>query len=70
MNNQGDKGVNVMQLIMELEGKVRALTDERDMAIRKYCGAITYNNPGFWWGYGIGTVSMFIAGSVVQWLMK
>ena len=70
MNNQGDKGVNVMQLIMELEGKVRALTDERDTAVHKYWLALTYKGGGFWWGYGVALVSVLVVDLVIRWITK
>jgi hypothetical protein len=72
MNNQGNKAANAMQLIMELEGRVRGLIEERDQAIHKYWGALlgtTGRSVVFWWGYGIGLVSVFVVGLVVKWVM-
>jgi hypothetical protein len=76
MNNQGNKAENVMQLIMDLEGRVRVITAERDemmegrnWAIHKYWLALTYKGAGFWWGYGVGTVSMFVVGLVIKWVV-
>lgn len=70
MNNQGDRGANAMQLIMDLEGKVRRLTDERDEARHRYWLALTVKGTGFWWGYGVGVVVACIVGFVIKLVIK
>ena len=69
MNNQGNKAENAMQLIMDLEKRVRELADERDEAIHNYWLTMTYKGAGFWWGYGVGTVSMFVVGLIIRWVV-
>jgi hypothetical protein len=69
VNNQGNKAENAMQLIMDLEKKARELVNERDTAIHKYWLALTYKGAGFWWGYGVGTVSMFVVGLIIRWVV-
>ena len=69
MDNQGNKAENVMQLIMDLEGKCRDLTDQRDRAVHKYWLSFVKRN-GFWWGYGFALVSVFVVGLLIKVIVK
>jgi hypothetical protein len=63
MNDQGDKGGNVMQLIMDLEGKVREKNEEiagLRKTVIKLVGYKIVSSHMFWLGWIIGTVGSLI----------
>ena len=61
-DGNGNKTANAMQFIMELEGKVRTLTEEKESYRKAFLAAITYRSKSFWLGWIGGSVVSIIMG--------
>ena len=66
MITQND-GQNAMQLIMDLENRVRALKIDRDSWRRNYFMAISVVSPQYWIGVVSGLVVASVAIAVGHW---
>jgi hypothetical protein len=67
MNGNGNKAVNVMQLVMDLEGKVRELQGEVKWHKHKYLEAMLREVIPFWYGAITGMVVNFAIWLVIKW---
>ena len=58
---KGDPKGNVMELIKQLEDKVRLVKTQRNY-YRRSCYAQVFKSVGFWAGLSVGAISLLIWG--------